>query len=177
MVSEVDYFQLLLDLGLSSGEVDFQVTGLNHYIGLTKFFYTETGKSAYPVIDNFARNKADNFWEGHKLGPCEETLSPASVDVYKHFGLYPIGDTGREFIWKYYYDLDTLKKWFGPIGGTDSEIGNPLRLEDFQRNVDKLFRLSNDPKAPLKAEIPPQKGLDQFSDFIDAIYLGRESVW
>ncbi len=168
------YLQLLLALGLSPAEVDFQVAGFNHCIWLTKFFYSETGKNAYPVIDDFARNRAEDFWKEHKLGLWEETLSPASVDAYKHFGLYPVGDSGREFLWKYYYDLDTLKKWFGPIGGTDSEIGNPLRLEDFQKNVDKLFRLSNDPKASLKAEIPPEKGLDQFSDFIDAIHLGRE---
>jgi len=168
------YLQLLMALGLSPAEVDFQVAGFNHCIWLTKFYYTDTGKNAYPVIDDFARNHAEEFWQNHKLGLWEETLSPASVDAYKQFGLYPVGDTGREFIWKYFYNLDSLKRWFGPIGGTDSEIGNPLRLEDFQRNVDKLFRLTNNPNASVKAEIPPEKGLDQFSDFIDAIHLGRE---
>jgi alpha-galactosidase len=168
------YLQLLLALGVSPGEVDFQVAGVNHCIWLTKFFYQDGGGDGYPLIDKWVKTEAETFWKNHELGLWEETLSPASVDAYLRFGLYPIGDTGREFIWKYYYDLESLKRWFGPIGGTDSEIGNPLRLQDFQRNVDKLFRLSNNPNASLTAEIPPEKGLDQFSDFIDAIHLGRE---
>lgn len=168
------YRQLLAGLGLGYSDVDFQVAGVNHCIWLTRFFYRETGESAYPVIDRWVQNESKEFWKNYDLGLWEETLSPAAVDLYQTYGLYPIGDTMREYTWKYYYDLETRKRWFGPLGGTDSEVGNPLRLEDFQHNVDKLFKLTNDPKAPVTAEIPPQKGSDQFADFIDAMELGNE---
>ncbi|MEI4884233.1 hypothetical protein Q8G49_29125, partial [Klebsiella pneumoniae] len=84
----------------------------------------------------------------------------------KIYGLYPIGDTTRSFTWKYHYDLETAKRWFGHLGGTDSEIGLQLRLQRFQNGVDKLFRLTNDPNAKLTEEVPPTKGHSEFSDFI-----------
>ena len=170
----IGFYQLLLALGLSPAEVNFQVAGVNHCIFLTKFERKETGENLYPLIDKWVRTEAEDFWKNHDLGLWQETLSPAAVDVYKHYGLYPIGDSGREFIWKYYYNLDTLKRWFGPIGGTDSSIGNPMRLKIFQANVDELFRLTKDPSASVKAFLPPEKGMDEFSDFIDAIHLGEE---
>lgn len=170
----VGIYRLLMAMGVSPGEVFFQVAGLNHCIYLTKFQSTDDGRNMYPVIDNWVKNEAEQFWKDNEIGLWQETISPAAVDVYKHFGLYPIGDTGREFMWKYYYDLDTLKRWFGSIGGTDSSIGNPLRLARFQSNVDRLFELSKDPNASVKTFLPPQKGLDEFSDFIDAIQLGEE---
>lgn len=170
----VGIYRFMMALGLSPGEVDFQVAGVNHCIYLTKFLEKETGENLYPVIDRWIENEADEFWKNNPLGLWQETLSPASVDVYKRFGLYPIGDSGREFIWKYYYDLESLKRWFGPIGGTDSSIGNPLRLARFQENVDRLFRLTKDPNASVLAELPAEKGLDEFSDFIDAMALGEE---
>jgi len=170
----IGFYRLLMAMGLSPADVNFQVAGLNHCIYLTKFQSKEDGSNLYPAIDNWVKNESEQFWKDNEIGLWQETISPAAVDVYKHFGMYPIGDTGREFMWKYYYDLDTLKRWFGSIGGTDSSIGNPMRLERFQENVDKLFQLTKDPAASVKAFLPPEKGLDEFSDFIDAIHLGEE---
>jgi alpha-galactosidase len=168
------YRQLLFALGFSPAEVDYQVAGFNHCIWLTRFFFKESGASAYPNIDRWIKDESQRFWKEHELGLWQETMSPAAVDLYRIYGLYPIGDTMREYNYKYHFDLDTLKRWFGPIGGTDSEIGNPLRLQDFQNNVDTLFKLTNDPKASVTAEITPTKGSDQFADFIDAMELGKE---
>src|SRR5579872_6934000 len=157
----IGFYRLLMAMGLSPAEVYFQVAGLNHCIYLTKFQSKEDGKNLYPLIDNWVNNDARQFWKNNEIGLWQETISPAAVDVYKRFGMYPIGDTGREFQWKYYYDLDTLKRWFGSIGGTDSSIGNPMRLERFQENVDKLFELTKDPTASVKVFLPPEKGLDE----------------
>ena len=90
------------------------------------------------------------------------------------YGLYPIGDTTRSFTWKYHYNLETAKRWFGHLGGTDSEVGLQLRLQRFQAGLDKLFRLTNDPNAKLTEEVPPTKGHSEFSDFIDASETGME---
>lgn len=170
----IGIYPLMMTLGLSPAEVDFQVAGFNHCIWLTRFRDRETGKSLYPVIDNWIANKAQEFWRSTELGLWQETLSPASVDMYKMYGLYPIGDTTRSFTWKYHYNLETAKKWFGHLGGTDSEIGLQLRLQRFQAGVDKLFRLTNDPDAKLTEEVSPQKGHSEFSDFIDASETGEE---
>jgi len=170
----IGIYPLMMTLGLSPADVDFQVAGFNHCIWLTRFRDKNDGKDLYPVIDEWIKNKSQEFWKTTELGLWQETLSPASVDMYKMYGLYPIGDTTRSFTWKYHYNLETAKKWFGHLGGTDSEIGLELRLKRFQAGVDKLFRLTNDPNAKLTEEVPPQKGHSEFSDFIDASETGEE---
>ncbi|MDA4114478.1 MAG: alpha-glucosidase/alpha-galactosidase, partial [Thaumarchaeota archaeon] len=76
--------------------------------------------------------------------------------------------------WKYHYDLETSKRWFGPLGGTDSEVGTLVRLDRFAKNAERLKALAENPQAKLTAEIPPVVGHDQYSDFIDAVELGVE---
>lgn len=170
----IGIYPLMMTLELNPADVDFQVAGFNHCIWLTRFHDRSSGKDLYPVITDWIANKAQEFWRTTELGLWQETLSPASADMYKIYGLYPIGDTTRSFTWKYHYDLETAKTWFGHLGGTDSEIGLQLRLQRFQAGVDKLFRLTNDPKARLTNEVPPQKGHSEFSDFIDSAELGEE---
>lgn len=165
---------LMFMVGMSPAEVDFQVAGFNHCIYLTRFRNNETGEDAYPLIDKWARNDAEELWKNHDLGLWTETVSPAAVDMYKIYGRYPIGDTARCFTWKYHYDLETAKRWYGEIGGTDSEIGLQMCLDRFQGNVDRMFRLLKEPDLDLTKEIRPVKGNDEFSDFIDAISLGEE---
>jgi len=170
----IGIYPFMMALGLSPADVEFQVSGFNHCIWLTKFREANTGADLYPVIDDWIANKAPEFWRTTEIGLWQETLSPASVDMYKMYGLYPIGDTTRSFTWKYHYNLETAKKWFGHLGGTDSEVGLELRLKRFQAGVDKLFRLTNDPNAKLTTEVPPEKGHSEFSDFIDAAMTGEE---
>ncbi len=170
----IGIYPLMMALDLSPADVAFQVAGFNHCIWLTRFRDKNSGADLYPVIDDWVGNKAPEFWRTTELGLWQETLSPASADMYKMYGLYPIGDTTRSFTWKYHYNLETAKKWFGHLGGTDSEIGLELRLQRFQAGVDKLFRLTNDPNAKLTDEVPPQKGRSEFSDFIDASETGEE---
>jgi alpha-galactosidase len=170
----VGIYRLLLAVGLNPADADFQVAGLNHCIWLTRLKNKKTGEDTLHLIDDWIANESKNFWAHHDLSIWEETLSPASVDMYKMYGRYPIGDTARSFTWKYHYDLETSKRWFGPLGGTDSEVGTLIRLDRFQRWAERLMELTNNPNAKLTAEIPPVKGLNEFSDFIDAAELGEE---
>jgi alpha-galactosidase len=171
----IGIYNLLLAIGLSPADADFQVAGLNHCIWLTRLRNKETGEDAYPLVDDWVANKAKGFWDNHDLSIWQETLSPASVDMYKIYGLYPIGDTARSFTWKYHYDLETSKRWFGPLGGTDSEVGTLVRLDRFQKWAERLMQFEGNPNAKLTEEIPPVKGQNEYSDFIDSAELGEES--
>jgi alpha-galactosidase len=160
--------------GLDSEEMDYQLAGFNHCVWLTNLKHKKDGSDAYPVIDQWTKKGAPELWKNHDLGLWTETISPAAVDMYNMYGLYPLGDTCRCFTWKYHYDLPTAQKWYGAIGGTDSEIGLEMCLDRFQGNVDRMFRLLRDPNVKLTEEIRPVKGNDEFSDFIDAVSLGEE---
>ncbi|ABR30628.1 alpha-glucosidase [Thermosipho melanesiensis] len=103
-------------IGLEMNKVDWQVAGVNHGIWLNRFLYN--GKNAYEILDEWIKN---NVYEPRH--PFDDQLSKVAIDMYKFYGQMPIGDTVRNSSWKYHYNLETKKKWYGKFGGADSEIG------------------------------------------------------
>jgi len=113
----VDY--IVEVLGLDKNKVEWQVAGVNHGIWLTKFL--DDGKDAYSLIDEWFEKELEN-WK--PTNPFDDQLSPVAADMYQFYGRMPVGDTVRNGSWKYHYNLETKKKWFGePWGGVDSELG------------------------------------------------------
>ena len=154
-------------LGLDTHRVDFQVAGFNHVVFLTKFLYD--GVDAYHLIDEWVEERFSDFWRSAVLGPWEETLSRAAVDMYRLYGLYPVGDTARSGTWKYHRDFRTKQYWYGPLGGVDSEAGWALRLLLNRRAMERLRRLAFDPEVNVVGELPPVKSGEHIVDIIDSI--------
>ena len=99
-------------------EIEWQVAGVNHGIWLNKF--ERDGKNLYPKLEEYFNNRK----EWHPKDPPDDQLSPVAWDLYKFYGMFPIGDTQRNSSWKYHYNLETKKKWYGePWGGFDSNLG------------------------------------------------------
>jgi alpha-galactosidase len=164
------YAGLARAVGLNPEGLDFQVAGLNHDVWLTRL-RNEDG-DVYPLIDDWLEKKAEDFWTSYVLDVWEEQMSRAAADMYRRYGLYPIGDTTRSGPWTYHKDLKTKQKWYGPVGGVDSEIGWILRLLRNRKNLNRLFSLANGNSDLLK-ELPPQKSGEQFADFIDCVVNGN----
>lgn len=154
-------------LGINPDEVEYQVAGLNHVVFLTKISWR--GEDLYPAIDEWVDKKFEDFWRNTVLGPWQETLSRAAVDMYKIYGLYPVGDTARSGTWKYHWDLKTKQYWFGPLGGIDSEIGWAVRLMLNQQRMERLRRLASDPSVDILADMPPRKSDEFIVDIIDSL--------
>ena len=110
---------LAKSLGLDIREVNWQVAGFNHNIWLTRFLYKD--KDAYPLLDQWIEEEARK-WK--PKDPFDDQMSPAAIDMYKFYGRMPIGDSIRNGSWKYHYNLEAKKKWYGePWGGADSDSG------------------------------------------------------
>ncbi len=106
-------------LGLEKEKVDWQIAGFNHAIWLTRFQYN--GNDAYPLLDEWIKKNPNG--KSPKT-PFDDQLSPVAIDNYRFYGRMPIGDTVRNTGWRYHYDLETKKRWYGePWGGADSELG------------------------------------------------------
>lgn len=106
-------------LNLEKEKVDWQVAGFNHAIWLTRFLYNE--KDAYSLLNEWIEKHPNG---NSPKNPFDDQLSPAAIDAYHFYGRMPIGDTVRNSSWKYHYDLETKKRWYGePWGGADSEVG------------------------------------------------------
>jgi alpha-galactosidase len=167
-------------LDISLDEVQVQIAGFNHCIWMDRFLYK--GKDAYPLVDAWISEKAEDYWKSDKYlqvnRPWDnEQLSPSAVYMYKQFGLFPIGDTVRCVSpWWHHTDLETKKKWFGSIGGFDSEIGIAMYLSFLKKNIAKMERLADANFKESIKEFPPTKSGEQHIPIIDAIVNDKKTT-
>jgi len=166
------YEKLAETLGFDLKKVSVEAAGFNHCIWMTHFLYK--GKDAYPLLDEWIENEAEKYWKSEEFLnslPWEtEQMSPAAVDMYEQFGLFPIGDTVRSVSpWWYHTDLETKKRWFGPTGGFDSEIGWSIYLKYREKKLNKMLSLYENPSASLTKDFPPVMSGEQHIPLIDSI--------
>jgi len=158
-------------LGLDLAHVECQAVGFNHIIYMTHFLYK--GEDAYPLIDEWIETKAEEYWRTHKLGRNAQ-ISPAAVHQYKMVGLFPIGDTPRRGGWWYHIDLETKKRWYGEIGGFDSEIGWEGYLDGLAKRVEHIMNVANDDSISVTKKFPPHRGGEQHLGIIEGLTLNKE---
>jgi len=158
-------------LGLDLAHVECQAVGFNHIIYMTHFLYK--GEDAYPLVDEWIETKAEEYWRTHKLGRNAQ-ISPAAVHQYKMVGLFPIGDTPRAGGWWYHIDLESKQRWYGEIGGFDSEIGWEQYLDGLAKRVTHIMKVANDTSISVTKEFPPHRGGEQHSGIIQGLVLNRE---
>ena len=104
-------------LGLDRKDIDFEVAGVNHFLWLTKFSYK--GEDGYKYIDKWLQEHDGKMLTDKKAiedyGISVDEISPKAVDMYKKFGLFPIGDTasagGGAWGWEYHTDDAIEKKY------------------------------------------------------------------
>ena len=103
-------FEMTDVLGLNRDEIDYDIAGVNHFIWLTEFKYK--GEDAYPILDQWLEK---DFQEYAKTVDYSYLTGPKFMDIYKRFGLYPVGDTanpgGGAWSWIYHVDEKTEKKY------------------------------------------------------------------
>jgi len=165
------YREIARVLGLDLKYVECEAVGFNHIIFMTHFLYK--GEDAYPLLDRWIEEEAEEYWRTHKLGRNAQ-LSPAAVHQYKMVGLFPIGDTPRTGGWWYHIDLETKKRWYGEIGGFDSEIGWQGYLDGLAKRVEHIMKVANDASISVTEEFPPRHSGEQHLGIIEALVLNKE---
>lgn len=97
-------------LGLEREHITFEVPGVNHFVWLTSFNYK--GENAFLLLDQWIAEMTGQDWEKWGMSSGE---GPKAIDLYKRFGVYPIGDTCTPGggSWGYWYHTgdETEKKW------------------------------------------------------------------
>jgi len=173
------YKDIVNALGLDHESVEVHMAGFNHCIWLTQFLHS--GEDAYPLLDEWIENSAENYWKSEMylkgLPWSVEQLSPAAVDMYRMYGLFPIGDTLRSASpWWYHSDLETKKRYFGPTGGFDSEIGWKTYLKLLEKSQRKMKKLVSKPSASLTRAYGSAPSGEQHIPLIDAIENNKKAV-
>jgi alpha-galactosidase len=97
-------------LGLDRDGITFEVPGVNHHVWLTHCYHR--GEDVFPLIDEWIATKAPAYWE---TCPLSDHQGPKAIDLYRRFGVFPIGDTGTPgggaWGWWYHTDDATERRW------------------------------------------------------------------
>lgn len=157
-------------LGLNYDDITFEAPGFNHCVWLTHFRYQ--GKDAYPLLDEWIEKESETFWHNWQPKFYESQLSPAAIHMYKFYGLMPLGDASRAIwpeAWWYHWDVENKERWFGPLGGFDSDEGWSLYLHHLAEGLQQMHDAANDPEAKLTDLFPPRMSGEQIVPIIDAL--------
>ena len=168
------YREIAQVLGLELEQVTFEAPGVNHCIWMTHFRYR--GQDAYPLIDEWLATKAQEYWRTWKPHYGQTQMSPAAMQMYQLYGLLPIGDTSRGLwpeVWWYHLDVQAKRRWWGPLGGFDSNEGWSIYLQDLARNLQQIAEVAADPSRRVTEVFPPEKSDEQIVPIIDALRNDR----
>lgn len=169
------YLRVAGVLGLDAEHVTAQMPGFNHWIWLTDFRCK--GEDAYPLLDEWIETKAEHYWAKDDRTYSDNQMSRAAIHHYKLFGLLPIGDTPRQVGWWYHTDLETKQRWFGRLGGFDSEIGWGQYLENQSRRVREIARAARDESRPVSETFKPVQSREQIVPIINALVNDVEGLF
>ncbi|MGD2175563.1 MAG: hypothetical protein PVJ27_09180 [Candidatus Brocadiaceae bacterium] len=161
------YRQIAGTLGLDPDRVTAQSVGLNHLVYMTHFEHE--GCDAYPLIDKWIEEEAEEYWRTHEPAFHENQMSRAAIEQYRMLGLMPIGDTPRGGGWWFHTDLDAKKRWYGPVGGFDSEIGWSEYLKALEEKVEGIHAAARDASVRVTELFPPEQSGEQHLPLIDAL--------
>ncbi|MEM1853270.1 MAG: alpha-glucosidase/alpha-galactosidase [Thermofilaceae archaeon] len=172
------YREIASELGLDPDKVEFEAIGFNHVIWLTRFEYE--GEDAYPLIDEWIEKRAEEYWSRwrqYQSNPFDVQMSPAAVDMYRTYGLFPVGDTVRGGTWKYHWNLETKRRWYGPTGGPDSEIGWKWYMDMQAMIIESFKEAVADQKTPLTRILPPKRSLESVAPLIDSLVNDKRGLY
>ena len=156
-------FSVAKRLGLEREHITFETPGVNHFVWLTKFYYK--GQDAFPLIDKWIEEQSQEYW---KTSPDSSHEGPKAIDLYKRFGVFPIGDTGNPGggSWGYWYHSDdaTEAKWKeGPAAWYN------WYFEHINAHVKKMHDVARDPALKMTEEFPGDQSDEPMIPLIEAL--------
>jgi alpha-galactosidase len=162
-------------LGLDPAHVSAQMPGFNHWIWMTDFRYK--GANAFPLLDAWIENEAEAYWAKDDRTFNDNQMSRAAIHQYQLWGLLPIGDTPRFAGWWYHTDLETKRRWYGHLGGFDSEIGWGQYLERIGQKVATIEQAALDENRPISATFEPKQSDEQIIPIINSLANDQEAIY
>jgi alpha-galactosidase len=156
-------YQIAEVLGLDPDGLTFEIPGVNHHVWLRAIHHN--GRDVFPLLDEWIATKAEAYWE--TCDPSDD-LGPQAVDLYRRFGVFPIGDTctpgGGSWPWWYHADPETETRWHeDPVGWWK---GHQDRGDARVREIEQV---ANDPTRPVSEMFPPVKSHEVMVPLIEAV--------
>jgi len=153
-------------LGLKDhARLDYEVSGVNHFIWVTRMKYR--GRDAFPVLDRWIRRGGyRSRWR--KPGAVDAELNPVKLDLYRMFGVIPVGDAGHTAGggWPYWYRADraTERKWREAAARWWAGHFRYCRSA-----ISRIGRIMRDPKVKLTEEFGAEHTGESMMSLIDSM--------
>ncbi|MBZ0292840.1 MAG: hypothetical protein K8L99_09795 [Anaerolineae bacterium] len=156
-------YYLAQALGLEREHITFQIPGVNHFVWLTHFYYK--GEDAFPLIDRWIETGAPAHWE--QCHPSD-SLGLAAVDLYKRYGVFPIGDTCTPGggSWPFWYHTDEMveRQWH-----EDPMAWWSGYFRHLETHVAQIKAISEDQSRKVSDAFPPKKSGEVIIDMVESI--------
>ncbi len=150
-------------LGLDREGLTYEIPGVNHFVWLTHLYHR--GVDVMPLFDRWIETEAPRYWE-----TCKPTdyLGPKAVDLYRRYGVFPIGDTattgGGSWGWWYHTDEATQQRWH-----EDPEAWYQTYFGWLDQNVRRIREVGSDPTSKVIEAFPPELSGEVMVPLIEAV--------
>ncbi len=150
-------------LGLEREHLTYQIPGVNHFVWLTHLYHK--GENVMPLLDRWIETEAPKYWEHCKPS---DYMGPVAIDLYRRFGVFPIGDTCNPGggSWPYWYHTSGIIETYWHEDPTKW-------YEDYfawlASNVARIKQVGADPSISVTAAFPPKLSGEIMVPMIEAI--------
>ena len=150
-------------LGLDREHLTFEIPGVNHFVWLTHLYHK--GENVFPMLDRWIEEEAPRYREEGRVVPG---LEPKRVDLYRRFGVLPVGDTASAMggAWPLWYHSDeaTEKHW-----GEDPGEEWRRYLVGVERKAAEIRRLAGDDSVRISDYLPSHPSGEAMVPIIESI--------
>jgi alpha-galactosidase len=163
-------YNLAKRLNFDPAKMTYQIPGVNHVVWLNRFTYE--GKDAFPLVDKWVKEQSEEYFKTCRFS---DGTGPKIVDMYKRYGVFPIGDTGNPgggaWGWFYHTDEQVEKQW-----NEDPDTWFKNYFEESNRNVALVKKAAYDETVKASDLVGTEASHEQIIPMIESIYCDIERV-
>ena len=156
-------YKLAAVLGLDREGLTYEIPGVNHTVFLTHCYHN--GQDVFPLLDRWIETEADAYWQ---TCPPSDYMGPVAVDLYRRYGVFPIGDTcnpgGGSWPWWYHTDAATEQRWH-----EDPALWWEHHFSRGTERVAEIERAALDESRPVSEAFPPVHSSEVMVPMIESI--------
>lgn len=163
-------YNLARELGLKEDEISYEIPGVNHFVWLNRFLYK--GEDALPLVKKWVDEKAEKYGKECRFS---DGLGPKPVDLYKKFGVFPIGDTanpggGAWGSW-YHTSPEVEERW-----NEDPDTWFKEYFDNSMGTVEKVKKAAYDMSVKVTDLIPSEHSHEPMIPLIESLACDIERV-
>ena len=163
-------YNLAKQLGMERDDISYEIPGVNHFVWLNSFRYK--GEDAMPLVKKWVEEKAEEYGKNCRFS---DGLGPKPVDLYKKFGVFPIGDTanpggGAWGSW-YHTSREVEEKW-----NEDPDTWFQDYFKNSMETVEKVKKAAFDTSLKVTDLIPSEHSHEPMIPLIESLACDIERV-